>query len=160
MRICGLTSCSRATIRAFMANKTRFRVAFILVGCLAISGWAAVSIQKDSTQKSKAEFLDEQQLSFIRPGLVLDILSVNVDADGTVRYQFKITDPQGLPLDREGIFTPGPVSVSSVLGYIPRGQGICTAYTTRTQTSPINGVSAIQAAADSGGTFTRISDGV
>ena len=120
-----------------MANKMRFRVTSILVGCLAISGWAAVRIQKDSTQKSKAAFLDEQQLSFIRPGLVLDILSVNVDADGTVRYQFKITDPQGLPLDREGIVTPGPVSISSVLGYIPRGQGIYTSYITRTQTSPI-----------------------
>ena len=143
-----------------MANKMRFRVTSILVGCLAISGWAAVSIQKDSTQKSKAAFLDEQQLSFIRPGLVLSILSATVDADGTVRYQFKITDPQGLPLDREGIVTPGPVSISSMLGYIPRGQGIYTSYTTRTQTSPINGVSAIQAATDSGGTFTKISDGV
>jgi hypothetical protein len=143
-----------------MANKMRFRLTSILVGCLAISGWAAVSIQKDSTQKSKAAFLDEQQLSFIRPGLVLNILSVNVDADGTVRYQFKITDPQGLPLDREGIVTPGPVSISSLLGYIPRGQGIYTSYITRTQTSPINGVSAIQAATDSGGTFTKISDGV
>ena len=142
-----------------MANKMRFKVTSILLVFLAISGWAAVRIQKDSTQKSKAAFLDEQQLSFIRPGLVLNILSATVDADGTVRYQFKITDPQGLPLDREGIVTPGPVNISSLLGYIPRGQGIYTSYITRTQTSP-TGVSAIQADDDSGGTFTKISDGV
>ncbi len=34
------------------------------------------------------------------------------------------------------------------------------AYTTRTQTSPITGKSAIQAGADSGGVFTQVSDGV
>ena len=34
------------------------------------------------------------------------------------------------------------------------------AYTTRTQTSPITGVSAIQAGTDSGGTYQQVSEGV
>lgn len=135
-------------------------IRLILVGTVMAACWAAVTLPKTSAQKDKAAFLSDRQQSFIRPGLVLDILSARVEGDGTVRYQFRITDPRGVPLDREGIVTPGAVSVSSVLAYIPRGTGMYRAYTIRTQTSPITGNSATQAAADAGGAFTRISDGV
>jgi len=127
----------------------------VLAACLANAGDS-----KSSSQKTKAAFLSEAEISFIRPGLVLSILGATIDPDGTVRYQFRITDPRGVPLDREGIVTPGPVSVSSVLSYIPRGEGMYTSYTVRTQTSPINGSRAVQASADTGGAFTKVSDGV
>ena len=71
-----------------------------------------------------------------------------------------MTDPQGLPLDRLGITTPGAVSVSFVAATIPKGQEQYTAYTVRTKTATNNGKSAIQAGADSGGTFTAVTDGV
>lgn len=142
-----------------MSRKLRgYLVLWLLCGVVAAS--LAGTSQKDSTQKAKAAFLSPAQQSFIRPGLAFDILSATIDADGTVRYQFKITDPAGAPLDREGITTPGPVSVSSVVAWIPRGEGIYTSYTTRIQTSPSTGNRAGQAAADTGGTFTKISDGV
>lgn len=131
----------------------------LIVGLLGAC-WAAVGGADKSRQKNKAAFLSERELSFVRPGLVFEILGVNIATDGTVRYQFKITDPRGVPLDREGIVTPGPVTVSSVLAYIPRGQGIYTSYTTRIQTSPITGVRAVQAAADTGGAFMKVADGV
>jgi len=143
-----------------MENSPKRRLRFILLGGLLAACLATAGDSKDSTQKSKAAFLSEAEVSFIRPGLVFTILSVVIDPDNTVRYQYRITDPKGVPLDRDGIVTPGTVSVSSVLAYIPKGTGIYTAYTVRTQTSPITGNSAVQAGTDSGGTHTRVSDGV
>ncbi len=72
---------------------------------------------------------------------------------------FTLTDPAGLPLDRTGVFTPGPVSTSFVLSYIPAFEEAYVAYTTRVQTSPITGDSAVQASTDSGGTYTELSIG-
>jgi OmcA/MtrC family decaheme c-type cytochrome len=62
-------------------------------------------------------------------------------------------------LDRLGVVTPGSVSTSFVAAYIPQGQSQYVAYTTRTQTSPITGVSAVQAAADTGGTHQQVGEG-
>ena len=59
-----------------------------------------------------------------------------------------------------GVFTPGPVAISMIAATIPKGQTQYISYATRTQKSPITGNSAIQASADSGGTFTKLSDGV
>ena len=72
---------------------------------------------------------------------------------------YKITDPKGLPLDTAGITTPGAVSVSFLCAYIPKGQTQFYSYATRTQTSPITKVTAIQAGADSGGTTKQVADG-
>ena len=113
----------------------------------------------ESEQARKAEFLDEQQLAFIRPGLVFDIELAWVEDDGTVKYRFKVTDPKGAPLDREGIFTPGTISVSSLIANIPEGDTLYRSYATRTQTSP-SGASAEQAVADSGGSFQKLEDGL
>ncbi len=62
-------------------------------------------------------------------------------------------------MDRSGIFTPGPVSTSFVLSYIPAFEEAYVAYTTRVQTSPITGDSAEQASTDSGGSYTELSIG-
>jgi hypothetical protein len=55
-------------------------------------------------------------------------------------------DPRGLPLDRNGVNTPGPRSTSFVAAFIPKGQTDYIAYTRRTQTSPITNNSAVQPA--------------
>jgi OmcA/MtrC family decaheme c-type cytochrome len=97
--------------------------------------------------------------SFIRPGLVIQIVSASVAQDGTMRARVKVTDPRGLPLDRLGIDSAGPISISLIAAFIPKGQGHYTAYTTRVQTSPITGQSATQAGTDSGGTFEKAAEG-
>jgi OmcA/MtrC family decaheme c-type cytochrome len=112
------------------------------------------------TPREKAFFADANTVQFVRPGLVLKITDAQIAADGTVTATISMTDPQGLPLDRAGITTPGAVSVSFIVATIPKSQEQYTAYTTRTKTSTINGKSAIQAGADSGGTFTAVTDGV
>ena len=66
---------------------------------------------------------------------------------------------RGLPLDRTGTYTPGAVSTSFIAATIPAGQEQYTAYTTRVQKSPINGVSATQAGTDAGGTYQQVGDG-
>ncbi len=103
---------------------------------------------------------DPNLLNFIRPGLVIKITEATIASDGVIRVRCKLTDPKGLPLDREGLTGPGPISVSFIAAYVPKGQSQYVAYTTRPQTSPITGVTAIQAGGDSGGKFELISEGV
>lgn len=111
------------------------------------------------TVHDKAYYADANLVAFVRPGLRVEIVSASIDPDGTIRTRFKISDPRGLPLDREGIFTPGPVALRFLAAYIPRGGSQYVSYITRTQTSPITGASAVQATDEINGTFTKVADG-
>jgi OmcA/MtrC family decaheme c-type cytochrome len=111
------------------------------------------------TPHDKAYYASEATVNFVRPGLTFKIVSANIAADGTISVDFKMTDPKGLGLDRDGITTPGAVSTSFIAAYIPKGQTQFYAYTTRVQTSPITKVSATQAGSDTGGTYKVVGDG-
>jgi len=111
------------------------------------------------TVHDKAYFADANTVNFVRPGLVIKVVSAGIATDGTISVDYKLTDPDSLPLDRNGITTPGAISVSFVAAYIPKGQTQFFAYTTRVQTSPITNVSATQASTDSGGTTKQVADG-
>lgn len=111
------------------------------------------------TTKDSEFYLTPEQLLFIRPGLVLEIIEVVIPGDRQPEVTFTLSDPAGLPLDRTGVFTPGPVSTSFVLAYIPAFEEAYVAYTTRIQTSPLTNDSAEQAATDSGGSYTELSIG-
>ncbi len=96
-------------------------------------------------------------------GLQLEVMAVAVDEAGKVMASIRLRDKAGKPLDRDGTFTEGAVSVSFVLSRLEQSAtaepGAYTAYTTRTQTSPINGASAVQPSTDSGGTWEEIGVG-
>ncbi len=111
------------------------------------------------TEHDKAYYLDANQVTFIRPGLVIKVTGAEIGSDGTIKTRFRLADPKGLPLDREGVTTPGAISVSFIAARIPKGQTQYEAYTTRVQTSPITKQSTAQASADSNGTFRRVADG-
>lgn len=133
-----------------------------VLGVLVIIGAAIsadVSAPTPFKSSDKAFYLSPAEISFVRPGLSLKILSAEVTTDGVIKTRFRITDPRGLPLDRDGVVTPGTVSTSFIAAYIPKGQRVYTAYTTRVQTSPINGRSATQAGTDSGGTYEKVAEG-
>ena len=66
------------------------------------------------TTQDKAYFADQALVSFVRPGLAIKITSASLASDGTIAVQFTLADPKGLPLDRNGVDTPGPVSTSFV----------------------------------------------
>jgi OmcA/MtrC family decaheme c-type cytochrome len=114
------------------------------------------------TPNDKPFYADQSAIAFVRPGLMIDILSAEVSTEGVIRARVKFTDPAGLPLDREGITTPGTISAGNpgmiAAVYAPDRREF-SAYTTRTLTSPITQVSATQAGTDSGGTWEKVGDG-
>jgi OmcA/MtrC family decaheme c-type cytochrome len=112
------------------------------------------------TERDKAFYADEALVNFVRPGLVFKIEGHEIASDGTVKVRFRITDPRGLPLDRLGIQTPGTVASSFILARIPSGQRQYVSYTVRTQTSPITGKSAVQAAGENTGVYAQVGEGV
>src|SRR5690349_10111000 len=114
------------------------------------------------TANDKAFYASSDAVNFVRPGLVIKILSAEIATDGTMKAKVRFTDPQGLPLDKDGVTTPGKISNGSpgmVLAVVPKDKTQFTSYTTRTQTSPITKVTAIQAGADSGGTWEKTAEG-
>ena len=102
-------------------------------------------------------------INFVSTGLTIAIRSAGIASDGTVSVDYTIADAMGRPLDIAGLTTPGPVSLSYVAAYIPngqpQGQTYFWAYTTRPNTSPLNGVTVNAGGADSGGTLTTITLG-
>ena len=137
----------------------RFRVGLTLLAVVAVTIGIAATKNHTFTARDKAFYADARTISFVRPGLDLKIASAEVAADGTIRATVRIADPKGVPLDREGIVSPGSVAMSFIAAYIPQGQTQYVSYTTRTQVSNITSNSAIQAAADTGGIFTKTADG-
>lgn len=111
------------------------------------------------TAHDKAYYASEATVNFVRPGLTMKIVSADIAQNGTITVNYTLTDPKGLPLDRVGITTPGTVAVSFLAAYIPKTGTQFVTYTTRTQTSPITNVAAIQAGADAGGTTKQTGDG-
>lgn len=133
-----------------------------VVALLAVVGAALLVSSTDKpafTSADKAFYADPSLVNFVRPGLVVKILGGSIAADGTMKVGFKLTDPRGLPLDREGITTPGAISVRVTAAYIPKGQTQYVAYTVRPQTSPITNKTEVQASYDSGGVFRKVAEG-
>lgn len=142
-----------------LRKTNNIRVALILIFAFAAAAAIASTVEGPFGKHDKAFYATEAMVNFVRPGLVLKITGVTIAQDGTITANFTIADPKGMPLDRDGVFTPGAVSVSFIAAYIPKNQSQFFAYTTRIQTSPITNQSATQASTDSGGVFTKIADG-
>jgi OmcA/MtrC family decaheme c-type cytochrome len=144
-----------------MTKKASYQIATVAFLLVVLVGLSAATINQLGFSKfDKRAYLTDEQVAFIRPGLVLTVQDVNVATDGTVAVTYQITDPKGLPLDRDGVFTPGPVSTSFILAHIPKDETQYVAYTTRKATSPITNVTTYQAGTDSGGSTVKLSDGV
>lgn len=101
-----------------------------LAACMVLSLGISDSVPAKSedpgragfTEADKAFYLDEVLVSFIRPGLVYTLIDFEIPSDRQPLVTFSITDPGGLPLDRAGILTPGPVDLRFMLSYIPAGE--------------------------------------
>jgi OmcA/MtrC family decaheme c-type cytochrome len=120
-----------------------------------------LSAQKTGTaQKPRLSSLDQNAMSFIRPGITVKVVSAAVAKDGTITARVKIADPKGAPLDMNGVTTPGAVTLRFIAAYIPAGQKEYTAYTTTVAKATINSnPSQTQAGTDSGGVFTTNAEG-
>jgi OmcA/MtrC family decaheme c-type cytochrome len=91
-----------------------------------------------------------------KTGVTVKIQSAAIAKDGTITVRATIVDSNGIPLDRLGVATDGPVSMSFIADYIPAGQTQYVSYTTSVSKATLNltNPSQVQAANDSGGTFT------
>jgi len=109
---------------------------------------------------SEAEhYLTAQQVEYIRPGYNITLVSIQIPADRRPLVEVTFTDDKGQPLDRLGNITPGALSASFILAWYDAPNRDYISYTTRTQTSPITKVSAVQASADSNGTWNELAMG-
>jgi OmcA/MtrC family decaheme c-type cytochrome len=111
------------------------------------------------TPHDKAYYASEATVNFVRPGLTLKVVSATIAQDGTISVDYKVADPDGLPLDPAGITTPGAVSVSFLCAYIPKGQTQFYDYNSRVSAAATGTASATQASTDSGGTTKQVTDG-
>src|ERR1035441_9736152 len=74
--------------------------------------------------------LNGSTTSLGKTGVVVKIQSAAIAKDGTISVRATIVDSDGLPLDRLGVTSKGPVSMSFIAAYIPAGQTQYVAYTT------------------------------
>lgn len=110
------------------------------------------------TKHDLAYYMSADLVAFVRPGLVAKIASASIQGS-KISVRFTLSDPKGLPLDRAGVNTPGPVTLSFIAAYIPKGQTQYTAYTTRSAVSKVNNQTITYAGTDTGGTYTANADG-
>jgi OmcA/MtrC family decaheme c-type cytochrome len=139
--------------------------AFKRVGLVVLLLTAAVgltaAVVKDGifTPFDKEFYLTDEQVAFIRPGFDVEIVDHAIADDGTVSVVYTIKDSGGLPLDLSGVYTPGSINISFLIASIPADKDHYVAYSTRSVTSSITGVTAIQPTSDSGGTTEEIEIG-
>ena len=134
---------------------------FLLFGCTLVGAsafFAAPQKKPVFNPHEKAFYADPSVVAYVLPGLTVAIQSAKIASDGTISVDYKLADPNGAPLDSAGVVTPGTIGLSFLAAYIPKGQEQYTSYITRTATSP-SGVTATQAAADSGGTIQTVATG-
>jgi OmcA/MtrC family decaheme c-type cytochrome len=151
----------RERLSLALSRTPRIRpAAALLLVLLLVTGVALISATHSPTltPNNKAYYLSQPEVDFIRPGLVITITAANIASDGSIRTRFRLTDPKGLPLDRDGILAPGPISVSFIVGYIPKGATQYVAYSKRTRTGT-TGITVEQAAGESTGIFEKVADG-
>jgi OmcA/MtrC family decaheme c-type cytochrome len=108
----------------------------------------------------KAFYADPALIQYVQPGLVFKVVSAKI-ASGVVSVDFTVTDPNGAPLDRTGVLTPGAVSTSFLVAYIPKGQAQFVSYISRTVAAAVGNASAVQATGESSttGTLTAVATG-
>ena len=66
--------------------------------------------------------LNGSTTSLGKTGVVMKIQNAAIAKDGTITVRATIVDSDGIPLDRLGIATKGPVSLRFIAAYIPAGQ--------------------------------------
>ena len=85
----------------------------------------------DYTKHEVEFYLGDEEKNYVRPGLTVEIVGVDIPADRYPVVEVTFVDDQGQPLDRAGIMTPGTISMSFVIAWYDAVNRHYTAYTTR-----------------------------
>src|SRR5260370_30694846 len=146
----------------FQLRRSSWTILAVFPLMASILGISQTAQKTKVPRRNLAQALSQDEINFIRPGVVVKVVSASLAKDGPSSAAVNLPDPKGLPLDRDGITTPGSVSMSFICAYIPSGQRQYVSYTTTTAKPTLPGntnPAQIQAANDSGGTFTKNGDG-
>jgi OmcA/MtrC family decaheme c-type cytochrome len=140
----------------FAAKRFALILGLLLTGSLVFLG-----AQKKSPYmpNEKAYYADPSVVEYVQPGFTITVVSAKIASDGTISVDYKLTDPNGASLDKAGVVTPGPISLSFLAAYIPGGQSQYTSYIVRTAKAVSGTATATQATTDSGGTTTTVATG-
>ncbi len=137
----------------------RRQLAILLVALVTVVLFNTAFADEHRQNKPAVDFnaiarLNGTTSSLGKTGVVVKIQSAAIAKDGTITVRATIVDSNGVALDRLGVATPGPVSMSFICAYIPAGQSQYVSYTTTVAAATLNkNPSQTQAANDSGGTF-------
>ena len=96
-----------------------FALAFVTLFNIASAADHPVKHHVDFTA---TPMLNGPTTSLGKTGVVVKIQSAAIAKDGTITARATIVDSDGFPLDRLGVATNGPVSMSFIAAYIPAGQ--------------------------------------
>src|ERR1051326_4424265 len=118
-------------VRISLVSKLgRYAMALVAIaGSFVVLGAAK---KNNSTPHERAFYADPSLVAYVQPGLVFKVVSATIAKDGTISVDFKTTDPNGAPLDRTGVITPGIISPSFLIAAVPKGQTQFVSYITRT----------------------------
>jgi OmcA/MtrC family decaheme c-type cytochrome len=139
----------------------RKRLASALFALATVVLFSTAASAADRPAKKPVDFsatakLNGSTTSLGHTGFVVKIKSAAIAKDGTITARATIVDVDGLPLDRLGVASNGPVALSFIATYIPAGQTQYVSYTTTVLKASLPGNTnppQTQAANDSGGTF-------
>jgi len=128
----------------------------LLAGAVALVG---ADRKATFSPHEKAFYANPALVEYVQPGLTITVVSAKIATDGTVTVDYKLADPNGAPLDSAGVVTPGTISVSFLIAYIPANQTQFASYITRAVAAATGSATGIQATGDSGGTTTTVATG-
>jgi OmcA/MtrC family decaheme c-type cytochrome len=111
------------------------------------------------TKYQKEFYLTDEEKEYVRPGLTVEIVNVEIPSDRHPVVELMYYDDLGAPLDRSGVVTPGSIDMSFVFAWYDASLNQYTAYTTRIATDSETGVQAEQVTSDSGGTWEDVAIG-
>src|SRR5579864_405163 len=107
------------------SSRSIFRASALLAPVLAATVVAQVASGPAKTagyaKNQRAYYLEQGRASYLRPGVVVKVVSAAIAKDGTITARVSLTDPKGIPLDKDGVNSPGTVSMSFICAYIPAG---------------------------------------
>ena len=109
-----------------MKFRRSLSIVFLVLCVLAI----AATVAAQAKRPAKRAYLDANTINYIRPGVKVKVASAAIAKDGTITARATITDPKGVPLDKDGITSPGAVTMRLIAAYIPAGQKQYVSYTT------------------------------
>jgi len=108
----------------------RIKSVWSLLACTVLLCCAANVVAKTNaadggfyTAKDKEFYLSPDMLIYIVPGLEIELISVDIPSDLQPEVTYRLTDPTGVGLTMDGIYTPGVIDTMEYsLTYIPQGE--------------------------------------